>query len=438
MNQVESLPPVIRILLDEKLPKSPNPVEVKRYFRRLVPELHRQAKWTLEHLQYVDDHEANPLATDFSVTASGVLNPLTGRSCDNPKCRISRAEHFARTIGLYADIVTIPDAITGHLFRSRSLQDAEMFELITSVAILRVLEPLIRAGVVRFRSPRLKFCGHCGRKLKRQLKKVSAELLPKLQDELTFEYEKGILKVRTGRLDDPPILTNIYVSRVMQRRLESGRSVTVDRLGREYFADELQSILRGVLVEMYSAARTKSSLFSGSRLDLLALHALEHTFTDLKNIDVWEKERSVELPWVKELSAQQIVTLREEAADALPRLREKMVRLMTPGLQTNLAETIAELRDEALEVEAEIKAVKPRRGANFRNVAGVLGVSMAIYGFAADSVPLALGSLMSLLGLLHTSARKDEQDLARQKARPGYVLLKAREMTQHADQHKNN
>jgi hypothetical protein len=173
---------------------------------------------------------------------------------------------------------------------------------------------------------------------------------------------------------------------------------------------------------------------------MLSLNALDNgSSPTLKELDKWEQARSIQLPWIKKLSAQEILTLRAEADRALPRLREKVMQIVTSPT-ANPSDAIAELRYEALEAEVEINAINQSRGTHFRNVSGILGITMAVYGFAADFIQpaTALISLSTLLGLLHTSARKDEQDLARQQSPPGYVLLKARELAQHADQHDHN
>jgi len=108
-----------------------------------------------------------------------------------------------------------------------------------------------------------------------------------------------------------------------------------------------------------------------------------------------------------------------------------MFRAFTPGIAVKPEDVISELRLDAAEVEAELKSLNLGRGRRFRTGAGILAVTMAVYGFAGGVAATSVASLISLLGLLHVSARKDEQELAKAESRPGYVLLKAREMLQH-------
>src|SRR5215831_18397027 len=97
--KAENLPPAIRILLDEDLPSSPKPLETKRFFRRLLPELQQQAEWTLESFDYKST-ESLATQTKFVITASGPLDPFSHRGiCSQPECRIGAARQFARTVG---------------------------------------------------------------------------------------------------------------------------------------------------------------------------------------------------------------------------------------------------------------------------------------------------------------------------------------------------
>jgi len=43
-----------------------------------------------------------------------------------------------------------------------------------------------------------------------------------------------------------------------------------------------------------------------------------------------------------------------------------------------------------------------------------------------------MGSLLTTLGLIHTVTKKDHQDIKRITTKPGYVLVKAKELLGHA------
>jgi hypothetical protein len=61
-------------------------------------------------------------------------------------------------------------------------------------------------------------------------------------------------------------------------------------------------------------------------------------------------------------------------------------------------------------------------------------MTLSVYGMAGD-MPMqavALTGLIAMLGLLHTTRRSDHQAHARLISRPGYVLVKAKELAEHA------
>lgn len=421
------LPPVVEILLNEPFPKSSSPSAVKKFFRRLLPELRRQATWTLEQFRYGDDKPL--LQSGFAVTASGALDPLSRQGvCLSPECRLRAADHFARTLGVYVDVATITDALTSRLRDGPRLTNADLLGVATDCLVIRRLKPLIEAGVIVFRKPGISFCDTHYREFEDRVARASSALLPQLQTELTFKVKNDYFEVKTGRLYDPPLEEILLLPDEFRRRLAAGD--TVDDVGRELFGRTLPGTLRKVLIDLNSATKSGAALFSGSRLDLLSMNAIEGSAPDLDEVEHWEAERSVELPWVRNLNPEEVVRLREEAALALPRLREAILGTLAAG---SGPAAIAALRNDAVEVEGALNALKPSRGSQFRRVAGALGITVAVYGVAAGlaTPATALGSLGALLGLLHSSARKDEQDLASITSRPGYALLKARELKKH-------
>jgi hypothetical protein len=107
----------------------------------------------------------------------------------------------------------------------------------------------------------------------------------------------------------------------------------------------------------------------------------------------------------------------------------------TASKPAQIRKIVEALREESAEVDAELRAVNFGRGERFRNVAGLLALTVSVYGFAAEFVPAtaALTGLMSALALIHQDSRKAHQERDRLQARPGFVLLKAKELLAHAD-----
>jgi hypothetical protein len=203
------------------------------------------------------------------------------------------------------------------------------------------------------------------------------------------------------------------------------------RLRKALIGQLLRDQVREVFLDILSAQNLHSTVVSGSRADLLCVKAVERQIPDLSSIDCWEQEREVRIPWVSDLTPREVVAVREQAASALPRFRERFAQRITGRLESDAGvEVIRELRAEAAEVEAELSALSPRLRRRDRGSIGLLSIGVALYGVAALGVPATAGvaQLLATLGLIHGMARSDRGEEARIKTRPGYVLLKAREL----------
>jgi hypothetical protein len=436
MKTAPELPPAIQILLDEPFPSLSSPAKVKAYFKKLLPELRQQATWTSEKFAYFDSVKRNT-ADQFVITASSGLNPLCDRGiCRETNCRIHAAEQFARTIGLHADIAVIPDTLSARLFFRDKFSDRELFEFANDTLVIRTLAPLIRAGVVRFASQFFGFCEKHYQEFEQVIDGSFDAVLRDAQSELSFSAEKDAIVVDTGKLYEPPLVGLMRLGKEDKKRLSRGERL--EDIGRALYEPKLRESVRDAFLYLKTASKLKSVLFSSSRLDLLAVRELERTRPDFSDIEAWEAARATELPWIKDLSVPQVLQLREEASIALPRFRQAMSASLS-GPHEKIGErsdaVIHELREQAAEVAAELKALSLPSERRFRNVAGVLGLTISVYGFGAAIIPapVALGTLVSLLGLLHGSARKDEQEANKVMSRPGYVLVKAKELLSHHD-----
>jgi hypothetical protein len=158
----DGLPPAVQIVLTEDLDDFSTRSFSARW-KRLAPELRRQSRWTLENFRYSDEAADNHDQSFFDVTASGTMNPLSVSSvCVTPICRQHAADQLARTLGIYADTVAIPDMLTRSLAQEvtpghRHAAQAEE-RAAGQIAAIKRLRPLIANGIVRFRSGYSQFC----------------------------------------------------------------------------------------------------------------------------------------------------------------------------------------------------------------------------------------------------------------------------------------
>ena len=422
----DELPPVVRILLDEDIHLGRLKDQLNK-LRRLFPELRRQAEWTRKNFTPLDEEF---LSGQFAITASGKLDPFLGGHC-LPDCQIESANQFAQTLGLFADVVTISDPFTVRLFRARQRPPRSFFlNLLVDCLILKEIEPLIRAGVVRFRSLSYEHCSDCHSDFLMEIDKASEDLIDIVNSELTFRVKNDLLTIGMGSLTDPPRLLDYWLSDELKRDMKTGL-MSVRDVGRSVFTKHIKEELHRLCIEAQSAASMSSPLFSSSRLDVLALRALEGQSPDLKEIELWEGARSIKLPWIKQLTPEGVVQLREEAAYALPQFRERMLKVLSERDDEPKAVTssIMELREEAEELVAKLKSLRLDDGKRGRSAFGSLAITLSIYGFAAGFPAWTqIAMLMSALLGLHLDARKDAKDAQELISRPAYVLVKAKEL----------
>jgi hypothetical protein len=433
---LDTLPPVVQLILRE--PPKPSEIsdleQFRKYLKRLLPELRKQALWTVEHFHYPND------ATDTTIQGF-VIRPSTGldpfstfAKCAAPSCRQLNAHHVARSIGLYGDTVLMADRFTSAVLHTDRWTPNALFLLSVNILVLLTLRPMFEAGVFRFyRSDRV-FCEYHRRQFFKQLDTATDAVLENVAGQIQYKLEKNMLVVDSGILHEPPLVFSTMQPKRLKARLKRG--TRLETIGREVVRSMISDEVFESFLDLQNASRFKAVTFSNSRVSLLTAKFVERTAPSRENIEVWEASRSAILPWVRALTIPQIIQLREDAATALPRLRAVLASTMT---DTNLDEKaikglINRLREDAEEVSAELKALKLPQREHDRTGLGLLGLTISIYGMAGD-LPFqaaAVTGLVALLGLLHTTRRGDHQEHALLISRPGYVLLKAKELAEHA------
>jgi len=418
---VAQLPPVLELLLAEDFDGIHTPAGFRRALKRLEPELRRQAEWSVANHTYSDLVQNS---TDFVVRPSGALDVFTPLEiCQHIRCRFKTAEQFARSVCLFADRVVLPDVFTARFTMDE--WDSLTAEAFTrDIVVLGRIAPLIRAGVISF-------CGtndtdEESEAIASRIDHVTDKVLDEVASELKIARQGTSIRVASGRLLDPELQWYFPISR-------GDSAQTKAAIGLAGFRTLLRRDVESILYAMRSAQLTNAVLASGSRLGVLAIKSAEHRSLAVDNIEDWEAIRSIHLPWVDDLSASEVVRLREDAATALPRLRALMTSKLavpTDDTEKQALDVVHELRTEAAEVEAELRALKWPRERGFRTLTGSLGITVAIYGLAAGFVAPAvgIGSLLSLLGILHAAERSDERQHNQLSSRPGYLLIRAREL----------
>ncbi|RJR44174.1 MAG: hypothetical protein C4576_13395 [Desulfobacteraceae bacterium] len=441
------LPPVIHILRDEGILdiESIQDLQSRLTDIGLIKDLSDQSEWTFENYDYVDYKESS-LLSGFSITAAGSMNPFspTGK-CNHDKCHAANVAGFVRTVGLYADQVYIPDPFSGLSRESEYFSDPLYLTFLkTRFAALKQLLPLIDAGIIRLTSPMRGYCRDCYKQVKQTISNAAEVLAEESKGKLSYEIlkmgDKDYLALENPVFNvDPghPLLSLHELDKKTIGKFQKSGARSRGQ-AREYvnklFVDGLRRYVQRLLFEVTSCQKTHSTLVSASRQESLVLTEIQKRRPPLNHVDDWEQLRSVNLPLIGELTPNEILILRNESRNALPRLRKLLSeKLNVPQKrrEDQIRSVISELQAQAEEVEVELAGLSPAKERKYRFGMGALGISFVLYGFSLGSAGVAATSIASLLALLahlRSHERTDEKEVTKVSAMPGFVLFKAREI----------
>lgn len=431
---MSELPPVIELLKNEMFASS----SIDTFFKsakEFIPELRKQAEWSVGNHDYVDD-QAKLSNTEFAVSPISGINPFgqLGK-CSELDCRLHSAQNFSRTLGLYSDVIYLPDPFTTLFIEDDETDwtENQLLNLLQETAVLKTLEPLIQAGIIKFISPIKSFCTSCFDKFDQQVSDFTDQAVSEFWNEMSIQYEKEYLVLGTGNLHEPSLVMRRYFDSTLKNKQGNKKAA------RELFWEIINDEIHEHIMTMYEASRLRSTIFSNSRAGLKTLKKLEGFDQINSNQIDWESSRTAVLPWIKNLTPTQILELRDSASKAMPQFREFMTKSLALNADPHNAdsekkysELILELRSQALEVKSELDAINIGSEKVFHNVGGALGLSIGIYSAAAMNPAIGLSTLIATLGLIHTNLKKDHTEVQKLSAKPGYVLVKAKEILEHA------
>lgn len=362
----------------------------------------------------------------FEVHPHGALDILSGSGCVGLNCRVVASHRLARSFGLLADRIWLTDQLSTDAINLGRPTNHALDSLMEHAVVLAPLIPLIQAGVIGFRSPWTSACKSCADEFESQVAAAAKAVVKTFQRQVVLKRDDdGRLLVQTGNFFDPSVVF---------AQIDDDAPSAPMRL--RYAELLIDTEVRGILWTAQEAARTGGAVISNSRVGLAGLLQCEGRLPRTgREFRVFEANRSLDLPWVSELDPTQILQLRDEASDAIPRLRELLARAISPqdgqSSSVAIADALAELRDQAAEVRAEL-SVKQRTSARYWKVVfGLLGLGLSAYGVAHDQVLPGVGGLLPILQLLIAHKSGYESELEKLKTRPGYVLVRAQDILAH-------
>ena len=438
------LPPSLELFLGETSDEPIPPQAFASWMDRsgMAKEFEASAKATVMEFKYADTAPSRRNGEGpFRLCPSGALNPLsTIGKCSEPDCRADMAERFARSVALYGDEVFVPDELTRTFLFSDLTAPGIAVQLMAARASLRKLEPLLRAGIVRFGSPLQVYCRHCGEEIER-FREAAVERLGKdMMREVRFSLSGG---GRSRRLSFTLSAGKInWVRQITQKqaaRLRSSpRFIKPNGAEKQFLRAYVDTVARMSVEDLFSsstlAQRTRGTLAACVSEEARAFATVAGWKRSATDIDELERLQHIRLPYVEDLTVEELLILRRKASAALPRFRSFLSnRVLRDPDPQKVQASLKELKEGVEDVEAELRAL--RRGRTFKGAAATAMVALAVIVCETASmsgiVAAAFGGALAALNGLHPHLAKDEVDTARQEAVPSFVLWKARDLLRH-------
>lgn len=423
IEDLPDVPPSILMLLSE-LSSSNSWLEGRKRVKGMLLELRDQSEVFIIENTNRKKYKRDP--TRFEVHLHGALDLLMGEGCMALDCRLDVADRVARSVGLIADRVWLTDTLSTRLMNFGRVTNAKLDELIADTLVLARVFPLIKAGIIKFRSPWILTCKSCADQFDVQMESITDAVLKTFRRDLKAKRrEDGGFDLYSSKSFDSPM---VFSSSKNERDNYSTKRAFVEEFVRRE--------VRSTLWIAREAALTGGSLFTNSRIGLSGLLQPEGRLPDRRTLLMFEREREFIIPWVSELNASQIIQLREEASSALPAFRDKIARAMSAsrysGLDTNSTSIIGELREQANDVRAELIAKRKHSSKYWKTTYGLLGLGLSAYGVASDQVLPGVGGLLPILHLLINHKTGHETDIAKLTSKPAYVMVRAKDILAHA------
>lgn len=422
ISNFHNIPPALAIILHE-ISRGPDWQSSRKRIRTMIQEL-RNISELFEKENISRDVSGAPYA-GLDIHLHGAMDPLSGQGCAEPKCRVATAERLARSFGLIADRIWLTDHISTQILTMGRATNIVLDELMLSALVLRPLIPLVEVGIVRFRSPWMPQCDACFAEFEALVERTTREITPTfIRNFKKLKNPDGSYSFSADRCFEPPLLFWCPPS------LSKLPSV------REFAEDKISSEVRSAIWIAREAEMTAGSLFTNSRIGLSGLLACDGQVLKKKDLILFENDRQINIPWVSQLNAEQIVQLRQEASLALPTFRERLARALTSSVESRSESTIdliGELREQAAEVRAELIAKSKNSARNWKVIYGLLSLTVSVYGISTNQIVPGLGGLLPLLQILINHKNGHGAEVDKLRTRPGYVLVKAQDILAHAD-----
>ena len=423
IEDLPDVPPAVQLLVSE-VANCDDRSSARKRIKSILGELRIQSTAYLYDDITRTTAVSKPLEFDVHLHGGLDLFDPSG-ACMEHECRIRAADRIARSMGLIADHIWISDFISEQFIDFGRATNEKLDAIVSDALVLCRLWPLVSAGILRFRVPSTALCSDCLSEFNRRVELVSREIAAEFVREIKIiPALDGSYSADTGRCFEPGM--RIF-SRANTPKRPTRKSV-IEEIVREQVSTALWV---GREASTYGG-----SIFSNSRIGLAGLLHQEGRLGNRKQLTLLDNERSMQVPWVSELTCSQILELRQEASRALPIFRERMAKALsiTENMEPNtltVTDFVQELREQAAEVRAELKVTQQSSGRFWKTAYGLLGLGISAYGVATDQIMPGIAGLLPLINLLINHTSGHEKEISSLTCRPGYVLVKAQDILAH-------
>ena len=377
----------------------------------------------------------------FDVYAGHSLDPLSpDGKCGELECRVAYAHQFARTACLYADRVVIPDPFSFTI-------DATEEDIFLCLVVLKVLKPLLKAGIIVFSPAAYGSCSNCMKAVRAAKKYVSSQLWHQFINTQpdAFRYKGGRrwrmsfgspLFTSAGdefRITFPATREAIAASKPDVTLTGKGAMVVV-RQYRKLLQKHCSQCAHGVVFSARMGGFCHSTVATNTREEAVGYRLLDRRGIT-GTLPGWSMLRTIPLPALQRLNALQAMQVREEAEKAMPAFRAMLQRdLMSlkdvsdEAEEERAVEVAADLRVAARELQAKLASVRLRSVRRSEKLFTGLAVALEIVALSSGN-PGTMFSVSGAFAALMLAAHKGQLDRQEKEEllvhQPAYVLLTA-------------
>ncbi len=426
LEQNDHIPFAIPLLINEVFAGRKTWTEARKRLREVLPDLKQQS--TAYVSSPASHSHAAPPPGNLEIYLDGGLDLFNGeKSCREISCRQEAARRLTRSIGLLADTIWLTDYISEKFIDFGRVTNHKLDAILADTLVLVELYPLIVAGIIKFRSPWISVCSSCLEHFHTEVDQISETLLREHFQEFSLEphITEG-LSLRTGNLYSPPL----YVQVMPSSDPDNSAAPTLEDLA----FDAVQAAVRSALWTGRDAMVGAGAVFSNSSIGLAGLAYKEGLARNRAELRLLDERRAVNVPWVSDLNARQVVQLREEASSALPAFREMLAKQLSVPVHENASSSssiVADLRQQTIEVRNELVDIRQASARFWKGTFGLLSFGLSAYGAATHQVAATIGGLLSIISLIVSHKSGSERDVEKAMRRPGYVLVKAQDILAH-------